>query len=153
MSFTSYLFLACLAAALYLTGLIWLVQVVQYPLFALVGPREFPAFHAAHSAWITPVVFVPMLVHITTALLLLGLRPPGAPTWALWIGAALAAITWASTIFIQVPQHNRLALYGSDPAVIAALVRGNWIRTLAWTAHSALLLWSALRVFGRPWNP
>lgn len=43
------LLLTQLASTLPLVGLIWLIQVVSYPLFAKVGAAEFPAYHAARS--------------------------------------------------------------------------------------------------------
>ncbi len=36
-------FIITLALTLYMSGLIWSMQILEYPLFALVGPKEFPA--------------------------------------------------------------------------------------------------------------
>ena len=38
------------AATFGMTGLIWLVQLVQYPAFARVGAAEFAAFHRHHCS-------------------------------------------------------------------------------------------------------
>lgn len=40
------------AATLWMTGLIWFVQVVHYPLFALVGSTGFAAYESAHATQI-----------------------------------------------------------------------------------------------------
>ena len=48
-------FVVHLVATCWMAGLIWLVQVVHYPLFAHVGAEAFPAFHALHVRWISPV--------------------------------------------------------------------------------------------------
>jgi len=138
--------LVCLAATLYMTGVIWTIQAVQYPLFALVGPAEFAAFHAAHSARITPVVFVAMSAELLSSLALLAARPAPVPGWLAWAGAACALLTWGLTVLVQVPQHGLLAA-GYSAETIAALVRGNWLRTAAWSAHGAIVLamvWLAL---------
>ena len=42
-------FLITLALTLYMTGMIWSMQILEYPLFALVGPQEFPAYHTRHN--------------------------------------------------------------------------------------------------------
>jgi hypothetical protein len=57
----------------------------------------------------------------------------------LYVGLVLLAAIWLSTFGLQVPLHRRLEL-GFDDDAHAALVRTNWIRTLAWTARGLLLL-------------
>jgi hypothetical protein len=39
------------------------------------------------------------------------------------------------------PQHARLGRGGDAAAAVAALVRGNWLRTLLWTARALLAAW------------
>ena len=127
-----------LAATWFMTGLIWLVQVVQYPLFARVGPEAFPAYHAGHAALITLVVGPAMLVEAATAgwlVLTLGSGPRG---WVWWVAAGLLAVIWASTAFLQVPAHGVLA-QGFDAEVHRRLVDTNWIRTVGWTARALLV--------------
>ncbi len=57
------LFLAQYAAALFMTGLIWFVQIVHYPLFARVlrntAPDAFRAYEASHANRTSFVVFPP----------------------------------------------------------------------------------------------
>jgi len=132
--------LANLASTLFMTGLIWFVQVVHYPLFAWVGAAEFPAYSREHQHWTTFVVGPPMLLEALTAALLVAARPSGVPAWAAWAGLALVGVIWLSTAALQVPAHGRL-ISGFDAGIAAALVSTNWIRTAAWTARAALLLW------------
>jgi uncharacterized membrane protein len=136
------------AATLFMVGLIWFVQVVHYPLFAAVGRDGFVAYHAAHSRLTTFVVGVPMLVEAATAALLLVARPAAVPVAAAWAGLALVGVIWLSTAALQVPQHGVLAA-GLDPAAVRALVLGNWLRTAAWTARGALVLWLLARALAR----
>src|SRR3954465_15471044 len=96
--------LACLASTLFMTGLIWFVQVVHYPLFAEVDPGRFPRYHAAHSRATTRVVIVPMVVELLSSVVL-ALRVGGGLDSALAWGGLVAAVgTWLSTIALQVPR-------------------------------------------------
>jgi hypothetical protein len=127
--------LANAAATLFMTGVGWFVQVVHYPLFGSVGPGEFRSYHKAHSRLTTRVVLMPMSVELLTSGWLVAERPAGVGPVAAWAGLALALLTWASTVLVQMPQHRRLA-----PAGVGALVARHWPRTVTWTAHSALVL-------------
>ena len=135
-----WLLIANSASAWFLTGLIWVIQVVHYPLFAAVGRSEFPSYEASHTRLITIVVGPVMLVELATSVLLLPVRPASVPAWAAAGGVALVAIVWISTIALQVPAHGRLA-QGFAPDAHALLVHTNWIRTVAWTLHGGLCAW------------
>ncbi len=128
------------AATWGLVGLIWLVQCVQYPLFARVGRESFAGFHAEHCRRITWVVGPLMLLELGSAVWLLwaGLREA-------WFLAALpgVVVVWASTALVQVPLHERLR-GGFDAAVVERLVRSNWVRTVAWSARGVLVAWGML---------
>ncbi len=128
--------LAHFAVTCALVGLIWTIQIVQYPLFDRVGRDVFPVWHAAYTAAITRVVAPLMLVELAGALWLLGVVDHREPLFL----ASLAplALVWIATAFVQVPLHGRLAR-GLDPACHRRLVRSNWLRTLAWTARAGLL--------------
>ena len=128
-----------LAATLFMTGLIWFVQIVHYPLFAGVGAPGWTGYAAAHTGRTRWVVGPPMLTEAAAALVLV-LRPPAEvpAAWA-WTGLGLLAVVWLSTAFIQVPRHRLLA-DGFDAGVARSLVATNWLRTVAWTARAALAL-------------
>ena len=135
-----WLLIANAASAWFLTGLIWVIQVVHYPLFSAVGRAEFAAYEASHTRLITTVVGPVMLLELATSVLLLVMRPASVPAWAAATGVALVAIAWISTIALQVPAHGRLA-QGFVEDAHALLVHSNWIRTAAWTLHGALCAW------------
>lgn len=136
------LLLVNLAATLFMTGLIWFVQVVHYPLFASVGRDAFRAYHAAHAGRTTAIVLPVMAVELCTAVLLAIARPPGVPAAAAWGALALVLLVWASTGLLQVPRHQQLGR-GFDAAAIHSLGAGNWVRTVAWSARAAMVLWMA----------
>lgn len=128
--------LAHFAVTCALVGLIWTIQIVQYPLFDRVGRDAFPVWHAAYTSAITRVVAPLMLVELAGALWLLGVEDHREP--AFLASLAPLALVWIATAFVQVPLHGRLAR-GLDPASHCRLVRSNWLRTLAWTARAGLL--------------
>jgi hypothetical protein len=130
--------LANAASTWVMVGVIWVIQLVHYPLFARVGGATFAGYHAAHTQLITLIVLPAMLVELLTTLALLAGESPLVPRGEALVGAALVAVAWASTGLIQVPQHGQLGA-GFDPEIHGALVRGNWIRTLAWTARGLLV--------------
>lgn len=127
------------AATWFLVGLIWIIQVVHYPLFARVGEDGFVAYEAAHTRLISLVVGPAMLVE-GVATLWLFFAPPDGLTRALPLIAGLVlAGVHLSTITLQVPAHGRLE-HGWDPIVADRLVRTNWIRTIGWTIRGVLAL-------------
>lgn len=140
------LFLAHLGSSLYMLGLIWFVQVVHYPLFDSVGNAEFRSYEQRHTALTTWVVAPPMLIEVTTAVLLIWFRPAGVPEWSVWFGVALLGVNWLSTAFLQVPCHELLS-EAFEPVVHQRLVSTNWLRTVAWSLHGGLVLWMAWSSF------
>ncbi|MFK7740541.1 MAG: hypothetical protein AB8H80_09460 [Planctomycetota bacterium] len=141
MSFDQLCLLHLLATG-YMTGLIWFVQVVHYPLFARVGEAGYRRYQDQHMARTTPVVLPPMMAELVLSGWLVAVAPPDAGMLA-WTGAVLLAIVWASTFFVQVPRHAKLQS-GFEEAAWRQLVQSNWLRTAAWSARAAiavLLLW------------
>ncbi|MFT5288219.1 MAG: hypothetical protein ACI8QS_000029 [Planctomycetota bacterium] len=128
------------AATLFMTGLIWFVQVVHYPLFAGVSPDRFEQYEKDHTKRTGWVVGPPMLIELGTAAALIRWRPDAIPSLAVWVGLALLSVIWLSTLLQQMPEHRRL-LSGFDADSHRRLVRTNWIRTFAWTARGCLSVW------------
>ena len=136
------LFFAQIFSTFALTGVIWLIQIVHYPLFKFVGAERYREFHAAHMNWISFVVAPTMIVELICAGLIFVYPPKNSEMWILILGAVLVGVIWASTFFLQVPLHEKLA-QGFDSETHNALVQTNWIRTIAWSLRTALVLWLA----------
>ena len=131
---------------LMLTGVIWVVQLVQYPFFSHVEKAGFPLYHRAYTFWVTPIVAPLMIVELLSATLIL-FYPPEYLDYKLLVGGLiLCLIAWLSTFFLQVPLHDRLAA-GFDADAHASLVKTNWIRTLVWTARAVLICYFCWKVF------
>lgn len=140
------LLLSHFAATLFMTGVIWFVQVVHYPLFASTGRTDFPAYERQHVPLTTWVVTPMMLVEAFTALLLFWWRPSSVASWQVSLAAALVAVIWLSTALIQVPCHNALS-QDFDSTVHQRLVRTNWTRTVSWSLRSLMVSWMMLSSF------
>ena len=125
------LLLVHLAATAALTGLVWVVQLVVYPSFLLVGGTPaWPAVHAAHTRAVTWAVGLPWAVQgVTLALLLVR----DGPSPLLLATGVLALTTVVVTVAVSVPLHSRLGR-AFDEAAAHRLVRTNWLRTGAWSA-------------------
>ncbi|MFK7924641.1 MAG: hypothetical protein AB8H47_21975 [Bacteroidia bacterium] len=128
-----------------LCGIIWIIQVLHYPLFAHVGEAAFAQYESLHRTWISPLVGPLMVAELITGLILLTWRPDGISPYLLWIGAALIGIIWINTFFQAVPLHNKL-LDGLNPEAVTSLVRVNWIRTIAWTVRLGILGWIVFKL-------
>lgn len=126
-------------ATLFMTAVIWFVQVVHYPLFAQVGPSAFPSYEAAHVRRITFVVMPAMLLELGTAVALVGFGSAQLGPVAAATGLGLLVVIWGSTGLIQVPLHSRLGQAHSE-ALVSRLVMSNWVRTGAWTARAAIVV-------------
>lgn len=120
-----------------MAGVIWTVQLVHYPLFALVGEEGWCAYERQHMRRITWIVAPAMFAELATSVLILAWRPEGVPAWMAWAGVALVAVNWVSTMSTQGPLHVRLA-DGFDPRLHDRLVRTNWVRTASWSARAVL---------------
>ena len=144
------IFLAHLSATLYMTGLIWFVQIVHYPLLAAVGQKEFSAYEQQHLSLTGWVVIPPMFVEIATAGLMLWFRPVGVTSWQAGVGIGLLMMVWLSTAFLQVPCHETL-VNGFRADVHQRLVTTNWIRTVAWTLRGLLILWMVWNTWAVTW--
>jgi hypothetical protein len=133
------LFTTHVVSTLMMVGVIWLIQIVHYPLFNRVGLEAFPVYAAAHVNRISCVVGPLMAVEAITAFALVIQPPVGLPRWSLMLGFALVVVIWLSTLLIQTPQHGALT-QGFSESHYRMLVQTNWLRTAAWTIRALLVV-------------
>jgi hypothetical protein len=132
----------------FMTGLIWFVQVVHYPIYTRVGPEKLPEYQAFHVRRTTLVVFPAMVAELIGGCLLL-IREWQGPSQqpALW-GVGLLGVIWLSTLIFQIPMHGKIgqSISSTDKSraeelnAINSLVKTNWIRTIAWSGRLILLV-------------
>jgi hypothetical protein len=133
--------LANLAATLFLAGLVWVLQVVQFPLMLRAGGLDFPNYVKEQRSRNTLLMAPAMLIEMLTgAWLLFDDRLPHRETFH---AALLIAVIWMVTFASIIPIHSKL-IHGFNAALVRKLVRWNWIRTACWSLRSGILLWMLL---------
>jgi len=125
-------------AALLMTGIIWFVQIVHYPLLLEISDEQFCRYVRRHQVLITWVVGPPMLLEVACAGGLLWTSPALLLEPAYAISFGLLLVIWLSTGLLQVPLHGKLCKVRDDRSV-QRLIITNWVRTVAWTGRAALL--------------
>jgi hypothetical protein len=133
-----------LAVTLFLTGLVWELQVVQFPLMLHAAELDFPDYVKYQRTRNTLLMAPVMLIELITGGWLLA--DPHLPHRDLFHAALLILIIWTVTFASIVPIHSKL-VRGYDQRLLRTLIRRNWIRTACWSLRSAILLWIAARRF------
>lgn len=129
------LYFMALASTWYMVGLIWMVQLVHYPLMSQVGSDQFLAYEKAHVDRMSFVVMPAMLVELASGLALLYMDFSGLHLFL----CTLLGLIWATTFFVSIPAHRALSK-GFDQSAFKTLLNSNWIRTLSWSLRGIVLL-------------
>lgn len=125
--------LAHAVAVVFLSGLIWTIQLVHYPGFRDIEKRQWPGYHKRHARRMAWLVLPAMIVELGTA------------SWLAWTDLnwlhmaffGLSLFTWLLTALVFVPLHQRIAFRPTERN-LGRLTGLNWLRTLAWTACGVL---------------
>ena len=136
MEFSLILLIVCTTLYIYAAGGCWLLQVVCYPTYHLVGEKEFVPFHIAFGNRLIPVFVVPAVLACLSSFVLLFVRPVGTAFWLPLVVALCSAVILFTTITIEVPKHQAL-----DKTLIDGLVSNNLPRAISWTVGSFVLLY------------
>lgn len=123
-----------LLCTFFMTGIIWFVQIVHYPMILEIPEKARTLYCQKNPKLTACVVIPPMVVELFTGLLLFIDRPSAYP-WN--VGLLLLIAIWSCTLLIQMPLHRQLGMSGSQKEA-ATLVRTNWIRTALWSARAVL---------------
>ena len=126
------------AVTWFLAGLIWVIQLVHYPMLQFLDRAGFQRGHAFHTTAISFLVGPAMLLELAIAVWIAWRRGPS--QWPSSAGLALVALIWGVTFLVMVPLHERLQNGGFEQDTHAALCRWNWVRTAAWTARGLIAL-------------
>ena len=128
-----------------MTGVIWFVQWVHYPLLATVSVEHAVETAVDHQRRTGQVLAIPMALEGVTTLWLLASRPDVVSLILPWLGAVLLAVALGSTVFLSVPLHAKMA---TNPTVDVGrrLVVTNWPRTIAWSARAVVCAVMLLQV-------
>ena len=151
---TLWILIAQIMASTAMATIAWFVQIVHYPLFALLQSHgsETPGFtgmspvaaqdyHTENLRRTRPIVRVPMVVEAASATWLVFFPPAAVDHGATILGLVLIVIVILSTALVQVPLHESLRSGDAPLDTVHRLVRSTRIRTAAWTARAMLAAW------------
>lgn len=131
-------FLLHIFSCWFMTGVIWIVQILIYPNFRIIGPLQFRQFHQFHLKRITWIVAPFMLAELLTACWIAYERPDILSL----INFGSVTALWALTRMVNVPTHEKLKF--EDQISQKNLSLKNWPRTILWTMRSICLFWMIL---------
>ena len=128
-----------------MTGVIWFVQWVHYPLLATVSVEHAVETAVVHQRRTGQVLAVPMALEGVTTLWLLASRPDVVSFILPWLGAVLLAVALGMHGEFSVPLHAKMA---TNPTadVGRRLVVTNWPRTIAWSSRAIVCAAMLLQV-------
>ena len=109
--------------------LIWLVQLVIYPVLHFVSEKEFSTWHEIYCkriAYFVLPLMIAQLFESSAASFFVG-------GWVEWLKLCLILLVWLVTFLISARCHHQLSKLGKDGVVIRKLVLTNWIRTILWS--------------------
>jgi hypothetical protein len=118
----------------FMTGLIWVIQVLHYPSFHFIGKEFAKEFNRFHVFRITLIVAPIMTVELITAILLV----KSLDSTLLYLNLILLLITWLTTALVSMPLHFKL-INKTKNKYIRSLIITNWPRTILWTLRSYLV--------------
>jgi hypothetical protein len=120
-----------------LVGIIWTIQLINYPSFNLIGKENYQSFHRNHVKAITPLVAPLMIIELVLCLVNFYFHFYSTTTALILL--SLIGIVWGTTFFLSIPIHEKLIL-DKDEQLIQKLVRTNWVRTICWSLKLIFLL-------------
>jgi len=150
MKASTWIFLIAFTLVFYGTGASFIESFVVYPSMRLVGSNEFAAWHESITPAVLGFLVFPVLTGTLFSILLLWFRPPGIPTWAVWLAIGLQAVLWLSSVTIQIPLQFQLRSEGPLVPLIDRLIITNWwLRRVPYIATALLFFWMMIRVLKR----
>lgn len=118
-----------------LVTLIWIIQVVHYPMFKYMSEEQFPIAMKQHQNRISLIVIPLMIAELICTAAICFLKQD-LSSYLLFL---IISLIWISTFLVQVPIHNSLSDHFKIEK-INELVKTNWMRTGLWTLKVFLVL-------------
>ena len=126
----------------FLTGLIWVVQLVHYPMFRFLDPKTQSNALKFHQQKISIIVVPLMLFELLSGVYLAYVQWSSLASFHR-INMVLLMVIWVHTFGLMVPFHQKISVQLNYELLQKTLTH-HWVRTLAWTIKSVLwggVLW------------
>ena len=124
-----------LLATAILTGAIWVIQLIHYPVFKYIDKSYFKLFMKFHVRGILIFVLPFMLIEIVSGTYLFII---GHNSILFLFSLVILYLIWISTLLIFSNYHKELQ-QDKDNDIINKLVKYNWFRALGWTVRLILI--------------
>ncbi len=133
-------FIAALFSSLFCTAVNCYTYRIAYPLWAAVGPAEFPVVHREYMRRLDWIVTIPHIVMFFSAAALVRWHPRFVPIVAAsWLFGLVASVI-AVSAFAAGPIHSRFTRTGlADSAGLTQLIRISLLRVILMTAACGIL--------------
>jgi hypothetical protein len=109
--------------------LIWIVQLIVYPVFLKIEDRLFVPWHRSYcnriGLFVLPLMFLQLIEAASSSFFIGDML-----AWLKLIGVLGA---WIVTFLVSAPCHRKLAKDGMQTQVVERLIRTNWLRTFFWS--------------------
>lgn len=132
-----------LALTAFMTGLIWLIQFVHYPMLKLLSKESFGEYEKKHIIPTTFVTLPAMLAETICAFILVFFTNTN--EIISWINMGGMLVLWLSTMLVQVPTHNKISKEPTSEN-INKLINTNWLRTIVWSGRLFMLVYYQIEI-------
>lgn len=140
MSFSSINLLLHAAITFAMTGIIWFVHLIHYPVMnALTWQRE--VFEKIHWQKTMKIAVIMLILELGTGIVFVLFHPVNIPSSLPISGLWLIVLIWITTWWLCVPSHCQLKQKYSENS-IQNLMKANKWRAVLWSLRSAIIAYS-----------
>ena len=109
--------------------LIWVVQLIVYPVFHKIDDRVFVSWHSSYcnriGLFVLPLMLLQLIEAASASFFI--------DDMLAWLKAMGVLGAWIVTLVVSAPCHRKLSKDGMQTQVVNRLIRTNWLRTFLWT--------------------
>jgi len=139
------IFLTNVVSTLMMTGIMWFVHLIHYPILSYVNQADLAEYESQHVKHTMKWALLILIVELVSAALLIWFRPEDIGMLQVIVGLSLLVPIWIVTWAGCVPGHCKLET-GYNDVALRKLLKNNFIRTLCWTARTVVIIWMLVSV-------
>lgn len=124
-----------------MTGVYWLLQIVDYPLFLKCNKDDFNEHYIFHSKNSVIVMLLPMLIDLVFSLIYLMNYSQAINSFMPVLNLLLTITIMYAVFFISYPIQEKLYQDGYNEEEIKKYIKTNWIRTISWSIKVFVLFY------------